>query len=301
MARVTDNVVPGAYRGVAVADVDFPPTAAAIEGHFLGRECYRRTRFIVVRHGDEAALIRVESADRSPLFSAITSVEVLAAPEETRLLVRPDIDTGVPSQLARVAAEPAAVGARCVIVHGRYGHVSFLLDPRPIRIRVQDVVPPRPAKLLEQAERVVEMAEDMPPTVLVPDLVDLDDLVPPDGDVLLPCRGGDTGGGTDGERRLWFLDERPDHRPWTLVGCTRSAQIHEWFYGGPPAAAVDICPRRRPRSATDGAVLTKCCLYEDEISVEPGLAVVPWGATLADVRRALAALTQKAEPTWAPA
>lgn len=295
---MSTNVVPGAYRGVSVAEVDIPLDPANVERHFLGRECYRRTRFIVVRKGTETALVRVDGADRTPLFSPITEVELLAGPEETAFLDRPDLDTAVPSQLARAATEPEAAGARCLIVHGRYGHVSFLLDPHPVRIRVREVVPPRPAKLLEQAQRVLELAEELPPAVLVPELIKLDDLAPARGDVLLPCRGS----GIDlAGRQQWFLDERPRHRDWTLLGCTRSQQIHEWFYGRAPAASVDLCPRRLGPSNDAGAlVLTKCCLHESDVTYEPGVAVVPWGATLGEVRHALTLLTREAEPTWAP-
>ncbi len=44
------NLVPGQYRKVSVATVDVPLTAAALTSHFLGREVYRHTRFVVVRH-----------------------------------------------------------------------------------------------------------------------------------------------------------------------------------------------------------------------------------------------------------
>jgi hypothetical protein len=167
------NVVPGQYRRVSVATVDGPLTPERLTNHFLGREAYRHTRFIVARAGRDTALVRVVKADDGPLFSPITSVEVLAVPEECVFVVAPDIDTGIPSALAQVAAGQTA---RCVVVEGRYHHVSFILDPAPIRIRVGDVVPPRPAKLFDQARRVLELAEDLPPIELVPDFVDLVDL-----------------------------------------------------------------------------------------------------------------------------
>jgi hypothetical protein len=290
------NVVPSAYRGVSLARVDVPIETASLTAHFVGRECYRRTRFIVVDNGGRTALLRVDAADREPLFSPITSVALLAGPDETVVLQRPEIDTAVPSQLALAAAE-ADVDARCIVVHGRYGHVSFMLDPRPIRVHVWEVVPPWPAKLLDQARRVLEVAEDLPPTLLVPDLFDLGDVVPEEGDLLLPCRGSDI---TLDGRRQWFLDERPDRHDWTLLGCTRSQEIHTWFYGDAPDHSVDLCPRKLARSNGE-PVLTKCCLQESDISYDDGVAVVPWGATLGQVRQALDVLTRDAEPAWAPA
>ena len=295
------NLVPSAYRQVSVADVDVPLAEAALHAHFEGRECYRRTRFIVAGHGGQHALVEVELADRRPLFSPAVEVTVLALPGETVYLHRPDIDTGVPSQLARVARDHPA--ARCVVVEGRYHHVSFLLDPDPIVVHVLEVVPPEPAKLLDQAQRVLDLAEDLPPMLLVPDLVDLDGLAPPGREVLLPCRG--SGVALDGAV-THYLDQRPARQPWFLVGCARSREIHRWCYGD-DAPNVDVCPRtlatQRPSHA---ALLTKCCLLEDDIEVaaEAGgapQAVVPWGASLDQVRDALRSLARAAMPAWAPA
>ena len=58
-----------------------------------------------------------------------------------------------------------------------------------------------------------------------------------------------------------------------------------------------------PRTAgvTDGPLLTKCCLLEHHIEVGDGQAVVPWGASLAQIGDALAALAIAWEPTWAHA
>ncbi|HEX7277800.1 MAG TPA: hypothetical protein VF244_10540, partial [Acidimicrobiales bacterium] len=188
--------------------------------------------------------------------------------------------------------------ARCVVVEGRYRHVSFILDPRPIRIRVGDVEPPAPAKLLDQARRVLELAEDLPPIELVPEVVDLVALAAtrPSARYLLPCKG--SGIEVDGAE-VDFLDQHPERREWTLLGCARSRAIHEWFYGDVPPT-VDTCPRRL-FSKGGGPLLTKCCLLEDRNADEPGVAVVPWGASLDLVGRALAALATAEDPAWAPA
>jgi hypothetical protein len=95
-----------------------------------------------------------------------------------------------------------------------------------------------------------------------------------------------------------YLDERPDRRPWTLIGCERSQQIHEWFYGE-RAEQVDLCPKKRPGGSD--AVLAKCCLLESHIEVDDARVVVPWGASLTQISEALAALAAQWEPTWAPA
>ena len=304
------NLVPGQYRKVSVATVDVPLTVEGLTGHFLGREVYRHTRFLVVRSADGAAtaVVEVDHPDDGNLFAVVKAVDVLALPPDCVYVVDGEVDTGIPSSLAAVARERAP-GVRCVVVEGRYRHVSFILDPRPIRIRVGDVVPPGPAKLLDQARRVLAVAEDLPPIELVPDVVDLVDLArsQPADRYLLPCKG--SGIEVDGAT-VDFLDQHPARADWTLLGCARSRAIHQWFYGDVPET-VDTCPRRLftgPSGASgawgasgDGPLLTKCCLLEDHNADEAGVAVVPWGASLELVRRALARLVAAEEPAWAPA
>jgi hypothetical protein len=289
---VTVNLVPSQYRNVSVADVPVALDAESLRGFLVGRPVYRRTRYVVARHGAAAegpgkfgtacAVVEVSKESEAPLFSPVTAMTVLAGAESTVFVDAPSADTAVPTQLARVAAS-LAPGARCVVVRGLYGHVSFILEPAPIRIGVVEVVPPWPPKLADQLSRVLELAEDLPPVELVPHLVDLEALAAsrPASHYLFPCRAGSAAAAAD----VSYLDEIPEREPWTLVGCARSKSIHDWFYGG-DVPMVDMCPRRL---ATDfsGPLITKCCLLEDRVVQEPGLVVVPWGASLAQIREGL--------------
>jgi hypothetical protein len=300
------NLVPSQYRNVSVADIPVPLDEPSVRGYLLGRPAYRRTRYLVARHGTASAVLEVSKESEQPLFSPITAVALVAAAEDTAFVDAPETDTAIPSQLARVAAERAPQ-ARCVIVRGRYGHVSFIADPAPVRVTVVEVVPPRPAKLVDQLTRVLDLAEDLPPVELVPDLVDLAELAGsrPSGHYLFPCRAGGSvaetlgavGPGTDGPGTgakgpgagVSYLDEVPGRRPWTLVGCARSRAIHDFFYGG-EVDVVDMCPRAlagRRLAGRSGPVLTKCCLLEDRVSAEGDCVVVPWGATFAQVKEGL--------------
>jgi hypothetical protein len=292
------NVVPGAYRGVSVARVGVRLDEPALRGYLLGREVYRRTRYIVV-HDDAGAtaVVRVEKRSERPLFSPVIDVALLAIPDECAYVVAPEADTAVPSVLARVAAEQAPT-KRAVVVRGRYEHVNFILDPAPLRLVVQEIVPPEPAKLLDQVQRLLAVAEDLPPMLPVADTVSFADLAAqaPADRYLLPCRGSGvavTGADTA------YLDERPRRQPWTMLGCARSGEIHQWFYGDEPPT-LTICPRQRERDPRV-AVLTKCCLLEDRIAIEDGRVVVPWGASLDQVRDALHQVARKWEPQWRPA
>jgi hypothetical protein len=237
---------------------------------------------------------------------------MIAQADETAFVDAPDTDTAVPTQLARAAATHAPQ-ARCVVVRGRYGHVSFIADPAPIPVRVVEVVPPWPPKLADQLGRVLDLAEDLPPVELVTDLVDLAALAVtrPAQHYLLPCRAGQGGGtaapgagGPGAGASVSYLDEIPERAPWTLVGCARSRSIHDWFYGG-DVPTVDMCPRNLAgRSGAPGAaggagptpVITKCCLLEDRVSADGGCVVVPWGATFAQVKEGLELALRASSP-----
>ncbi len=91
-----------------------------------------------------------------------------------------------------------------------------------------------------------------------------------------------------------YLDEVPSRVPWTLVGCARSKSIHDWFYGD-AVPMVDMCPRRLAADF-DGPLITKCCLLEDRVVAEPGLVVVPWGASLAQIREGLELAVSAVQP-----
>lgn len=296
------NLTPARYRAVSVADVEVDLTQEGLSAFLVGREAYRRTTYIVARRGGAGAVVKVTKASKEELFSPILDVELLAGPGECALVDSPETDVGVPTQIARVA-RLLAPDARCVVVTGRYRHISFILDPAPLAVRVVEVTPPEPAKLLDQARRVLEVADDLPPIDLQPDLVDLVELAAslPAERYLLPCRGS---GVAPPGAEVAYLDQRPPRQPWALVGCARSRQLHRWFYGddGPgEPPTVDICPRELAGSSHSSvATLTKCCLLEEGILREGNCVVVPWGASLDEIRLGLAEAARLSEPAWAP-
>jgi hypothetical protein len=287
------STFPDRYREVSVTDVDVPLEAEPLRRLLTSRPVYRRSDYGVVRNGEQTALVRFVRGGTTGLFSTVADVELLAGPAETAYLHRPELDTGVPSALLAAARE--APGARCVVVEGRYGHVSFVLDPSPVRVHVLDVVPPRPAKLLDQVARVLDTADDLPGVETVPHVVDLASLLPPAGApaYLFPCRGG---GMAVSGARVAYLDEVPPRDDWTLVGCARSRAIHDFFYDG-PVPQVDTCPRTLaaaidvPRGEP---LLTKCCLLEDHVEVDGPVVVAPWGASFGQLREALSRATGSA-------
>jgi len=274
--EIGPNFIARPYRGVSVQDVETLDQDALL-AHVRGRRVYRRTEFIVATCGDERALVQVEREDEDGILVGVRDARVLARPGEIAFVDDASIDTGNATQLARVAGD-----ARVTVVQGRFQHVNFIVAPKPKRIRVLEVVPPHPPKLLEMARAVLDFDEDLPPVELDYEAIDMRELARGAEHYLFPCRcaGLELGGA-----RVDFLDAGPPRADWTLVGCERSRQIHEALYGGDPSARIDFCPRLTP--AGDGLELIKCCLLERGIERAGSTTVVPWGATLEEVRAAL--------------
>lgn len=283
-----ENFVCRPYRGVSVQHWTGPLEEGPVKEVLLSREGYRRTEFVVLRGADgAAALVRIDFAARDALFNPIISVEWLAGTDDCIYVVRPDVDSANATALAEVAA---SVGSPTVcVVEGLYQHVNFIVRANPLEVRLIDVVPPEPPRLLDLARQAIVIDEDLPPVRLVPELLDIRTLAGanPDDHYVLPCQGA----GIDLPGTVDYLDQRPPRADWTLVGCERSRQLHRWFYGGEPDRQVETCPDRL--TPTDPGVLTllRCCLLERGIRIEGQRAVVPWGANLSEVQSALRALT----------
>ena len=291
------NTITRPYRGLSVQEVDIPLTPAGIAGLLSRREIYRRTAYLVLRSGGQTALVAVRPEDPDRLFSPVAELRVLSGPAATAWIDEPGADVGNATSLASAALAHRQDGVLAYVVRGRYEHVNFIWQPAPLAIRVTEVIPPHPPKLLAMAEQAVGYDEDLPPVSLVLDAVDVRELVAanPAPHYLLPCRGGGLAAGP----QVSFLDCHPPYRAdWLLIGCERSRQFHEHFYGSQPRR-VDLCPRTRATAGVrgipadglpGGCVLAKCCLLERGIEVSGATAVVPWGANLDEVRAALRAL-----------
>ena len=294
-----ENLICRPYRGVSVQHWDGPLDRRSVEEALLCREAYRRTEFIVLRPpGGATALVRITCASRAELFNPIVAVDWLGGPDDCAYVVDHDVDSANATALAEVALDRAG-GASICVVEGRYQHVNFIVGARPVTVRLVDVVPPEPPRLLDLAHQALAIDEDLPPVRLRPYLLDVPTLAAaaPDDHYLLPCRGA----GLALSGTVDYLDQRPARADWTLVGCERSRQFHRWFYGDEPTRQVELCPDRlAPPDPAGGPTLLRCCLLERGIRAEGNRAVVPWGTNLAEVQDALRALTG-AHPVEAPA
>lgn len=279
------NVVELPYRGVSVQHYAGKMTVAAVTAHLIGREAYRRTNFIVLRgSADEVALVAIGCSDRTNLFEPIVHVEVVALPDSCRWVHAPDTDCANPSALARLAARSGVGVDGTLVCQGKYDHVNFIHHPDPLVLRIVEVAPPEPPKLYGLVEHVLSYAV-LPPIKPVLERIDLRGLASgaQPSSFLVPCRSG----GLDAlGAPVHFLDERPGHREdWTLIGCERSLQFHRHYYGDEPPR-IEMCPRAIAGKRSDRTLL-KCCLLEFDIERDGEVMIVPWGADLAMVERAL--------------
>jgi hypothetical protein len=287
------NFVPLPYRRVSFQPYDGAMTAQAIRTHVLNREVYRRTDIIVLHRGVEAfAVVAVQRAESESLFTRIEDLEILSLPGESTFIRSPETDPANRSALAKIALEHGVGSESTAVVQGAFDHINIIHRPAPLIVRVVEVAPPEPPKLYTMAEHVLSYA-DLPPIRLDLQLIDLRALRgrnQPQA-YLVPCRSG-------GLDRLgapvYFLDERPPVRqPWTLIGCERSLEFHRHYYGDEPPR-IEMCPRRLASAAVCPTLL-KCCMLEFDIEQNGSTAVVPWGADLPMVERALRLLARNVD------
>ena len=290
--RSVQNLVPLPYRRVSVQPYHGLMTEDAISTLLLSREAYRRTDFIVLRgEGTQTAVVAITRAESEPLFSQITSVEVLALPETCVYAERETVDPANRSALAGVAHELGIGPESTLVVKGLYDHVNFIHHPKPLVVRVVEVAPPEPPILYGLAQQVLSYA-DLPPIRLKLERIEVRELAESVHPVayLVPCRSG---GLDDLPATVYFLDEHPERHDWTMIGCERSLQFHRHFYGDEPPR-VEMCPRRIAGERTEPTLL-KCCLLETHIEQDKNIMVVPWGADLAMVEAALRKLSEEVE------
>lgn len=283
------NTVARPYRGLSVQRIAPPTTTAEMLDHVRSRQVYRRTAYMALRWTGGAALLAVRPAAGDSLFRAVAETQLLAGPDDVVWIDEPHVDVGNPSALAAAAARHRTPGALVYLVQGRYSHVNLIWRPNPVTVVVDEVVPPHPAKLVDMVRLAVDVDEDLPPVRVVARLVSLAARLKASGPghYLLPCRGAGSAA-AERSRTIDYLDDGPAERGgWTLLGCERSAQIHEHHYGDRPGL-LDFCPADLPLD--DRPRITKCCLLERGVEIRGRTAVVPWGATHREVAAALTAV-----------
>lgn len=282
-------MIPQHCGDVGIAEVSFPLTEKNLRKHFLGRRSYTKTKFCAVQSGKDWAVIQISKKRTRNLFQPVEDIKVLSLPKRTCFVHEPDLDVLHLGNLLKVQSRHPG---KMVIFQGSFEHISFVDIKVPARIRVIDIVPPRPSKL----ESIVKELVGESSSLLKIDFetIDILDLVKDTkADVVLfPCRSSYDGMANKiGERKQYFLDQAPELtgkqiKSSLLVGCPLSARIFEEIYGSKPNLA-NICVRESMK-ATDGIpTISRCCKIKKDVSVDDDLILVPWGANVCEVAEAL--------------
>ena len=277
-------MLPDHCKDVSLRVVDFPLTEEEIARHAAGKKAYTRTEFIILKHGEQHAIVRIFKEGGVELFRPISAYKVIALPDSTVFIRDDEIDVLNRPRMASVALQHPG---KTVIVQGLFNHVSFVQGSEVLTLHVLDVVPPRPAKLSYLVAKALDAGLIDLPIVITEEKIDLNDLerevqTPR---VVFPCRASGLTSGKD----VFFLDETPRiEGDVTLVGCDLSLRIFQSIYKRKPQF-IPMCPHEL--APNDGKKrLVKCCRVKEGFELEGDLAIVPWGATVIDVAQAIRAL-----------
>jgi hypothetical protein len=270
-------IIPEHCREVGLKDVDFPLTSENISKSWKGKRIYYRTRFLILRNGDDHCVLRIHSEPNDTL-SEIKNVEIISLPDETIWLDDSNIDVLSPGMLVRAALPHAG---KTVVVKGSHEHISFVKDPETKTVRVFDIVPPHPPKLVSMMSEVVDSQTLEIPVVVEEEIVDLAELAKAveTEEIVLPCKGDITTG-----KKVLYLSESPDVKDATLIGCELSRKVARELYGR-DLPFIQMCPKRLV-GEVDTPTIVKCCELQSGYEVEGKLAIVPWGARIEDVVQA---------------
>lgn len=281
---------PGHCKEVSVHSVDFDLTEEAMRNHLMGAKAYIRTRYVVLKGGDQWAVVEIEKNAQNCVLQTISSVRVVSLPHQTAFVDEPSLDVLSASEMGRIRE---SVGAQCVVVRGKSEHVSFFVDEEPFTFTVFDVVPPRPTKLVglvEEALRSILQDRYVDYDVVEEDLNCLGGLSEAES-VLFPCRAS----GLEHARMIGYIDDPPRLSPdqverAKVVGCSLTARVFKAVYGSEPDL-VNMCPADMlVEVGLEGPILTKCCKVKEGFELRGDVAIVPWGARVTEVADALSAL-----------
>lgn len=159
-----------------------------------------------------------------------------------------------------------------------------------IYLKVFDVVPPNPPKLVELVEKALSIGRIGKPIKVVTDILDLNTLTQASKTpfTMFLCYTSEL---RSGENAL-FLDQAPDISSVdgdniTLIGCNLSLNIFSSLYGSEPAF-INMCPKMRiAMEQTVYKCITRCCLVDEKHERIGDIAYVPWGAKISDVEEAI--------------
>jgi hypothetical protein len=271
-------IIPEHCREVALKKVDFPLDRKNIARNTVGKEAYYRTRYVVFERGKQHAVAELEKDETSEFFHKILSVKIVSLPKDTRYVEDENVDA---TNIPLLADFASRYKKDTVVIKGKFGHISFVHEPKFKEIHVIDVVPPFPPKLSTLISVALESGLIKTPVRTKEKLIDTNKLAKraKTTEVMFACSEG---GGKIAGKKCVYLDQHPDVRNPTIVGCDRTKKVSKAVYGK-DFPFIDICPKNHVKRL-DRPTIVKCCeLQEAGFEKEGKLAIVPWGATVEDV------------------
>ena len=267
-------------KDVSMRDVDVPLDEDSI-GDLMGSwTSYVRTDDLVLRNGDDYAVVELLKAPGNGLFRKVVGYRIVSLPGDTVFLDLPDLDVLNTPALAAVQAEHPG---KAVVVRGMFSHINYIKDVAPQRLVVVDNVPPSPSKLGVLVR--MALASGYVDHPIVPDdrIIDMADKlseVATDA-VMFPCRVSNL----SADIPYYFLDDAPEvDEEVTLIGCHLSKRIYTALSGG-DVPFINVCPADYvdPSEKT----IVKCCKVKTGHELDGNVVRVPWGATVPEVVEAL--------------
>ena len=267
-------------KDVSMRDVDVPLDEDSI-GDLMGSwTSYVRTDDLVLRNGDDYAVVELLKASGNGLFRKVVGYRIVSLPGDTVFLDLPDLDVLNTPALAAVQAEHPG---KAVVVRGMFSHINYIKDVVPQRLVVVDNVPPSPSKLGMLVRMALASGYVDHPIVPEDRIIDMADKLSEVGTdaVMFPCRVSNL----SADIPYYFLDDAPEvDDEVTLIGCHLSKRIYTALYGG-DVPFINVCPADYvdPSEKT----IVKCCKVKTGHELDGNVVRVPWGATVPEVVEAL--------------
>ena len=264
-------------KDVSVRDVDVVLSKRNITELMRDWTAYTRADFLVLRNGNDHAVVRLSEKSGPGLFGKVTSFEIISLPKDTVFVDIPDADVVNVPALAAIYEEHKG---KTVVVRGMFSHISFVSNMKTMRLNVVDNVPPSPSKLGVLVRKALSTGFIDHPIIIKDVIIDTTGKIKDvkTEAVMFPCKVS----GLKADIPFYFLDEAPriDHDV-TLIGCDLSKRIFGSLYGR-DVKLLNICPMDHiPRG--NAKTIVKCCKIKEGHKIDGNVARVPWGATIPEV------------------
>lgn len=270
-------------KDVSMHEVGFPLTEDSIARLMDGWRSYVRTDALVLKSGDEYAIVELRKRPGTGLFRELDGYSLISMPEDTVFVEDPELDVlNLPAMALLQAEHPG----KAVVVRGMFSHISYVKDLEPLRLTVVDNVPPSPAKLGVLVRKALESGFVELPVIVTERIIDMASKVPEveTPAVMFPCRVSHL----EAPIPFCFLDDAPeDPGEVTLIGCHLSYRIYRELYGS-DVPFINVCPA--DHTVPGEKSIVKCCKVKQGHEIDGDVVRVPWGATVPEVVGAINAL-----------